>query len=82
MLVGDDLTIALFLIATGVSVAAIAVSAAGWKHPLFINSLFVVAGALAVGGLAWPWAKTISPPVGEIIREIARSPVAWFMQAS
>jgi hypothetical protein len=82
MLVGDDLTIALFLVGTGVSVAGTAMSAAGWKHPALIYTLIVIGIVMAAIGLGWPYVKAFSPvPVVEIIQDIARSPVAWFVVA-
>jgi hypothetical protein len=78
MLAGDDLTIALFLIGTAISLVCAAVSAAGWRHPVLISGLFGLAGICFLAGVAWPVLKTISPPATAVVTEVATNPVAWF----
>jgi hypothetical protein len=80
MLSGDDLTIALFLVGTGIAFAAAAMSAAGWRHPVLIWGLFVLAGAFVVAGFGWSFFfKSISPLATSIVGQIAQSPVVWFV---
>jgi hypothetical protein len=79
MLSGDDLTIVLFLIGTAISIALTAMSVAGWRHPVFVNSLFGLAGVCCVAGVAWPLLKTDSPAATAIVSQVATNPVAWFV---
>ncbi|MGO9008129.1 MAG: OB-fold protein [Beijerinckiaceae bacterium] len=79
MPVGDDLSIVLFLIGSAIAMVLTAVSAAGWKHPLFITALLVLAAGLFFAALGWPWVKTFSPLATATISDIARNPVSWFV---
>jgi hypothetical protein len=76
---GDNLTIVLFLIGTAVSLAAAAISAAGWRHPLLIRGLLALAAIVAGTGIAWPFLGYLSPRLSVFLSEIATSPVAWFV---
>jgi hypothetical protein len=79
LLGGDDLTIVLFFVGTAVSFACAAMSAAGWKHPALIVTLFALAAACFIFGAGWPAFKEISPPSWIApIHQVATSPVAWF----
>ncbi|MGH6680519.1 MAG: hypothetical protein ACREDL_16675 [Bradyrhizobium sp.] len=75
---GDTLTIVLFLIGTAVSLAVAAMSVAGWRHPLLIRGLFIVAAILAATALAWPFLGPQWSVLRILISKIATSPVAWF----
>jgi hypothetical protein len=79
MLSGDDLTIVLFFIGTAISIACAAMSAAGWKHPVLIRSLFSLAAVCFFVGVAWPLLKTVSPPATAMVKQVATNPVAWFV---
>src|ERR1700720_2507745 len=82
MLAGDDLTIALFLVGTAITFAAAGMTTAGWKHPVVINGLFVLAGVFFIAGIGWPFLpalKTLSPPTTAAIQHIATNPVSWFV---
>jgi hypothetical protein len=77
---GDDLTIVLFFVGTAVSFGCAAMSAAGWRHPLLIISLFALAAFCFAFGAGWPAIKGISPPsLANPVREIATNPVSWFV---
>lgn len=76
---GDNLTIILFLVGTGITFAVAAVSQAGWKHPWLIRGLFGAAALCVAFGLGWPWIKDIWPSVGHEISRVATNPVAWFV---
>jgi hypothetical protein len=78
-MVGDDLTITLFLISLAGSVAVGGISQAGWKNRPLIASLFVFAAVLFMAGIGWPWLKDFSPSVKPIVVASATSPVAWFV---
>jgi hypothetical protein len=73
---GDDLTIVLFLVGTAISIALAAMSAAGWRHPALIASLFSLAGMCLFIGVAWPALKTVSPPTTAMVNQVATNPVA------
>ena len=63
-IIGDDLTIVLFLIGAAMTVAGTAMGAAGWKHKIYIGSLFILAGLFAIAAFSWialPQAKDIYP---------------------
>jgi hypothetical protein len=75
---GDDLTISLFLLGTGISIGLSAIGSAGWRHQALIISMFATAGILLLAALFWPSAKSIFPPASAIIVQIGSSPVAWF----
>jgi hypothetical protein len=79
-MVGDDLTIALFLIGLAGSVAVGGITQAGWKNRPLIISLFVISIVLFCAGLAWPLLlKDLFPSIKLLITEIAKSPIAWFV---
>ncbi len=75
---GDDLTIILFLVGTGLMFGVSAMTAAGWRHPVLIFGLFGLGALFFAAGIGWPFVKTISPPASEIVRQVAVSPAAWF----
>jgi hypothetical protein len=78
MLSGDDLAITLFLVGTGITLGAAAMSAAGWKHPVLIAILFGLAALFVLSGGLWSQIKDISQAVTRPVTEIATSPIAWF----
>jgi hypothetical protein len=76
---GDDLTIIGILISVAFAFGGIAMTAAGWKHPFFIRTMFVLAGISAFAGLGWPWLKTVTPAsLADALREVSQSPAVWF----
>jgi hypothetical protein len=77
-MVGDDLTIVLFFIGTAISVAAAAMSQAGWKHRILIYGMFAVAAIMAALGALWPLIKGWSPQITGVVAPVATSPVSWF----
>lgn len=80
MLAGDDLTIVLFFIGTAITLGCTAMSAAGWRHPVLIVSLFFMAGVCFVFGAFWPALKDVTPPsIAAPVHQISASPVSWFV---
>jgi hypothetical protein len=77
-LVGDDLTVVLFFVGLAATFLVGAISQAGWKHPIFVGFLFLVAASFFVIGVGWPWLKDISPQAQALAIRIAKNPVAWF----
>jgi hypothetical protein len=78
MLSGDDLAIALFLLAAAISVAGTAMNAAGYRQPLLVACLFGLAVICAAAGLGWSGVRTLSPTFTNGITQIATDPWAWF----
>ncbi|MGC1368849.1 MAG: hypothetical protein WA831_03285, partial [Methylovirgula sp.] len=76
---GDNLTICLFLVGTGIAIGLTAMSTAGWRHPVLIGGLFLLAGACFISGFAWPWIKDASPVVTQSVTQVATNPVSWFL---
>jgi hypothetical protein len=77
---GDDLTIILFLVGTGLTLASDAMTAAGWKHPLFIRGLFGLAVIFVLMAATWSLGlKNISPAATAVVSQVATNPVSWFV---
>src|SRR5579872_2615965 len=76
---GDNLTIGLFLIGTGIAIGLTAMNAAGWRHPVLIQSLFAISCLFILGGFFWSSLKTLSPAVSHVVVQIGTNPVAWFV---
>lgn len=80
LLAGDDLTIVLFFVGTAVSVGCAGMSAAGWRHPVLIVGLFLLAGACFFFGASWPALKGIAPASISIpVQQVSTNPVSWFV---
>jgi hypothetical protein len=75
---GDDLTIVLFLVGIAITLATVATSQTGSRHPVLIACIFILAAIFAISGLGWPLIESISPRATALIVRIATSPVAWF----
>jgi hypothetical protein len=73
-MVGDDLTIALFLIGLAATISMTGITQAGWKNQLLIKSLFVIPALLLCVGLAW-----FFPGARSVIAAVATHPVSWFV---
>ena len=79
-MVGDDLTVCLFLVGLGFNFVGIAVTQAGWKHKVLIGVLFGLGGLCFVSGISWVWLKNLPPvKVQSVIAEVAASPISWFV---
>src|SRR5208283_3491067 len=75
---GDDLSVQLFIGATAITVLALAVSQAGWKHLWFVRALFGVAFVLAACAIFWKPISDELPHVKEIVSELASNSFSWF----
>jgi hypothetical protein len=74
---GDELAIRLFLIATAITFAGVAVSQAGWTQKFLIYSLFGAASLSVLGALFWGSIAERSPRIAEFARGVTASGIAW-----
>jgi hypothetical protein len=75
----NELAIPLFLIAAAITLAMGAIRQADWRHPTLIGGLLVVAGILFVAGIGWVWFEDVSSLLTQVVKEVATSPVSWFV---
>jgi hypothetical protein len=76
---GDDLTITLFLIGLALSLGVAGMTQAGWRSKPLIISLFLLAAGFFTAGVAWPWLKSLSPPITNTVAALASNTVSWFV---
>ena len=75
----DLLAIQLFIGATAIAAAAVAVTAAGWTHRYFIRAMSLLTAVLALCALFYRSIVEMLPVVGRSLELIAGNSVAWFI---
>ena len=77
MLQGDDLALQLFIGATALWAAGVAVTQGGYTHKLLVRSMFGLSALLFVIAIFWGKLKEISPGISSEVASFI-GPVAWF----
>lgn len=75
----SGLTVPLFLLGAGITLAVCAITIAGWKHKFLVWGLLGVAVLLALAGIFWKPFSEAAPAVSKLITDLARSQTIWFL---
>jgi hypothetical protein len=76
---GDELAVQLFFAATALAVLSLAVTQAGWRHPILLLGLFGSGLALTFIAGFWPSFAKHVPIVQAYVGPIITHPLTWFV---